>query len=91
MGILDALARAQSNDAISVVVITGATKRAFSAGADIKEIASGDGVGKTPNLLAVVRGIEACRVPVVAAIDGVALGGGCEVGCVIDCVQQQQQ
>ena len=90
MGILDALAQAQSNDAISMVVMTGATKRAFSAGADIKEMASGDGVGKAPNLLAVVRGIEACRVPVVAAIDGVALGGGCEVGCVIDCVQQQQ-
>lgn len=83
MKILDALARAQADDAISMVVITGAQKRAFSAGADIKEMATGDTVGKAPDLLAVVNSIEACRVPVVAAIDGVALGGGCEVGCVI--------
>lgn len=83
MAILDALAQAQSDDAISMVVIVGAQKRAFSAGADIKEMATGDAVSKAPDLLAVVNAIEAFRVPVIAAIDGVALGGGCEVGCVI--------
>lgn len=66
-----------------MVVITGAQKGAFSAGADIKEMASGDSMSKAPHVPAVVEAIEACRVPVVAAIDGVALGGGCEVGRVI--------
>lgn len=82
VAILDALTQVQSNDAISMVVITGAQKRAFSAGADIKEMATGD-AGKAPDVLVILDAIEACRVPVVAAIDGVALGGGCEVGCVI--------
>lgn len=83
MAILDALAQVQSDDAISMVVITGAQKRAFSAGADIKEMATGGTAGKAPDLLLVVKAIEACKVPVVAAIDGVALGGGCEVRCII--------
>ncbi|CAM9379580.1 unnamed protein product [Laminaria digitata] len=79
VAIFDALTQVQSDEAISMVVITGAQKGAFSAGADIKEMASGDSMSKTPHVLAVVGAIEACRVPVVAAIDGVALGGGCEV------------
>lgn len=63
---------------MSLVVITGGNK-AFSAGADIKEMADGDAVRRAPDLLTVVASIEASRVPVVAAIGGVALGGGCEV------------
>lgn len=60
------------------VAITGG-QRAFSAGADIKEMADGHAVNRAPNLLAVVSAIEACGLPVVAVIGGVALGGGCEV------------
>lgn len=78
VGILRGLQQAQGDDAVSLVVITGGSK-AFSAGADIKEMADGHAVRRTPDLLAVVAAIEACRVPVVAAIGGVALGGGCEV------------
>lgn len=80
VGILEGLAQAQGDSAVSVVVITGGDKQAFSAGADIKEMADGHAVRRAPDLLAVVAAIEACRVPVVAAIGGVALGGGCEVG-----------
>ena len=77
-GILQGLQQAQGDDAVSLVVITGGSK-AFSAGADIKEMADGHAVRRSPDLLTVVAAIEACRVPVVAAIGGVALGGGCEV------------
>lgn len=78
VGILEGLNRAQHDEQVSLVVITGGDK-AFSAGADIKEMADGHAVRRTPDLLAVVAAIEASRVPVVAAIGGVALGGGCEV------------
>lgn len=78
VGILEGLKRAQHDEQVSLVVITGGNK-AFSAGADIKEMADGHAVRRTPDLLTVVAAIEASRVPVVAAIGGVALGGGCEV------------
>lgn len=78
VGILEGLKQAQDDGAVSLVVITGGSK-AFSAGADIKEMADGHAVRCVPDLLAVVAAIEASRVPVVAAIGGVALGGGCEV------------
>jgi len=65
-----------------VIVLTGAGERAFIAGADIKELAA-----MTPTSAREVarRGqamcdrIERCGRPVIAAINGVALGGGCEV------------
>lgn len=78
-GILEGLAQAQLDNAVSYVVITGGDKQAFSAGADIKEMTDGQAVGRKPHLPAVVAAIEACKTPVVAAIGGVALGGGCEV------------
>lgn len=78
VGILEGLKQAQHDGAVSLLVITGGDK-AFSAGADIKEMADGHAVRRKPDLLAVVAAIEASRVPVVAAIGGVALGGGCEV------------
>ncbi|CAN0310077.1 unnamed protein product, partial [Hapterophycus canaliculatus] len=78
VGILDGLNRAQHDDSVSLIVITGGSK-AFSAGADIKEMADAHAVRRSPDLLAVVGAIEASTVPVVAAIGGVALGGGCEV------------
>lgn len=79
VGILDGLNQAQHDRDLALVVITGGNK-AFSAGADIKEMADGHAVRRAPDLLTVVAAIEASRVPVVAAIGGVALGGGCEVG-----------
>lgn len=78
LGILDGLNRAQHDDSVSLIVITGGNK-AFSAGADIKEMADAHAVRRSPDLLTVVGAIEASAVPVVAAIGGVALGGGCEV------------
>jgi enoyl-CoA hydratase/carnithine racemase len=74
--------RDASNDGdILVVVITGAGGRAFSAGADLKERA--EGLDAEASSAPVVReapfGEEMCPLPIIAAIDGYALGGGLEM------------
>lgn len=71
-----------SNTAIKSVIITGAGAKAFVAGADITEFAS---LSKEEAMALSRRGqevffkIENCRKPVVAAVNGFALGGGCEL------------
>ena len=77
---LQAAVRAANADAaVKAIVLTG-NGRAFSAGADITEFKSAP---KEPFLPDVINEIEASEKPVVAAINGLALGGGFEVtlGC----------
>jgi enoyl-CoA hydratase len=77
----------EEDDAIGAVIITGSEK-AFAAGADIKEMA-----GKT-YMDAYLKNfvtdgwerITTCRKPIVAAVAGYALGGGCEVAMMCDTV-----
>ncbi len=77
----EAVARCEREDAIRGVIVTGAG-RAFVAGADIAEIA---GLDEVEGLAFARRGqgvfsrIERLTVPVVAAVNGFALGGGCEL------------
>ena len=66
---------------VGVIVITGAG-RAFVAGADISEIATTDGAGLEAFARrgqGIYRGIERSKKPVLAAVNGFALGGGCEL------------
>ncbi|MCE7030007.1 3-hydroxyacyl-CoA dehydrogenase NAD-binding domain-containing protein [Jiella avicenniae] len=78
-GLLDAFAAIAGMDGIAGVVLAGANGT-FVAGSDLKEF--GAPLGE-PQLPAVIAAIEATAVPVVAALDGAALGGGFELslGC----------
>ena len=80
-GLRAALDTAAADPAVRALVITGAG-RMFSGGADIREFGQTPPEG-TPPLPDLIDAIEASAKPVVAAIHGVALGGGCEVtlGC----------
>src|SRR5690606_31651502 len=79
--IVDGLTRAQRDPTVRAIVLTGAG-RGFSGGADIREFNTPAAFAE-PNLHTLIRVIEDSRIPVVAAIHGVAMGGGLEValGC----------
>ncbi|WP_225984784.1 3-hydroxyacyl-CoA dehydrogenase NAD-binding domain-containing protein [Noviherbaspirillum aerium] len=80
-GIIAGVERAQEDAAVRAIVLIG-TDRAFSGGADIKEFGTPK-ASQEPNLLTVIRIVEASAKPVIAAIGGACMGGGLELalGC----------
>ena len=78
----EAFKRIESERSVRVVILTGAGERAFCAGTDISELA---GLDEREAREAARRGqkvcdrIEHCHVPVIAAVNGLAAGGGCEL------------
>ena len=76
-GLMEGLARASADPAIVAVVVCGA-EGIFPAGADINEIASGLAL-RAPMILDVQARMEAASKPLVAALEGNALGGGFEI------------
>ena len=75
--IVDALARAEADPAVKAIVLIGSGK-GFSGGADIREFGTPKSFA-APNLHSVLRTIEDCSKPVIAAIHGVCMGGGVEL------------
>ena len=76
-GLMAALVAGAQDPAVAALVVTGA-QGTFCGGADINEIASGAAL-KPPMIAELQAQIEASRKPIVAAITGVALGGGFEL------------
>jgi enoyl-CoA hydratase len=74
--------RIKSEGQARAVVLTGAGDRAFSAGTDIHELSginAEEAVRVSRRGQAVCDLIEGCNVPVIAAVNGIAVGGGCEL------------
>ncbi|MBN2309346.1 MAG: enoyl-CoA hydratase/isomerase family protein [Candidatus Hydrogenedentes bacterium] len=74
----------EADDAVGCIVITGAGQRAFSGGADVPTIqeslrdAFAEG-GLLAEGLETINAIATCTKPVIAAVNGTAVGGGCEL------------
>ena len=84
---LDATFKAVDLDTTRCLILTGAGEKSFVAGADIGEMstltkAEGEAFGKKGN--DVFRKIETFPIPVIAAVNGFALGGGCEISMSCD-------
>jgi enoyl-CoA hydratase len=79
----EALRDMESNESVRAIVVTGAGDKAFAAGADISELnalaTAGSGAEQARIGQALTRQIERLRKPVIMAINGFALGGGCEI------------
>jgi enoyl-CoA hydratase len=77
----------EADDAIGCVILTG-SERAFAAGADIKEMANQTymSVYLSDFITKGWERVTTCRKPIVAAVAGFALGGGCEVAMMCDTI-----
>jgi enoyl-CoA hydratase/carnithine racemase len=80
------LDRCEADPKVRAVILTGAGERAFSAGGDIPEISDSIGRGADIAMREFVRRgqamtarLEAFPKPVIAAVNGLAFGGGCEI------------
>jgi enoyl-CoA hydratase/carnithine racemase len=86
-GMASALDELETDDDCWVVVLTGSGEKAFSAGMDLKAFASGEGasiMGAPGGFAGIVE--RTFSKPIIAAVNGAALAGGCEIMLACDLV-----
>lgn len=88
--VAQALDELEGNAAVRAIIITGAGEKAFAAGADIAELnalaSAHEGAAQSRSGQALTRKIECLSKPVIMAVNGFALGGGCELAMAGDVI-----
>jgi len=77
-------AEVDRDDAVRVVLLKGAGGRAFSAGSDLNSLAEYPSAWKFRNRVEYAHAVRSVRKPVIAALKGWVLGGGCEMALAAD-------
>jgi enoyl-CoA hydratase len=82
----DALQELDHDETIGCIIITGSGEKAFAAGADIKEMADKSPIEMMTGNFEAWERLRRIRTPLIAAVNGYALGGGCELALHCDMI-----